>query len=234
MSSSAVFSFLDLTECDHEMATCKYVGSDIKSALCICSTTTSTCSLLAALVEPRQPAGYFIVTIHDIMNPIDYSNGSEPSTKFIRAYRNEVFLHNGVALILLNRSSFCVSPIVASIFALVAPERVVVLDSIPKSQFIGETAVPRVFVLGTGPTDGDRLPPPNALRDAAAAILAIGLARRVPVTVWQAVQDAGGPSAESIALLGHVLSDFVAIDVPAVAAHALNLAKAKLGQQGRQ
>jgi ubiquinone biosynthesis protein Coq4 len=48
------------------------------------------------------------------------------------------------------------------------------------------------------------------------------------VTVWHAVEDAPAPSAGAIALLAQALAAIVAIDAPAVAAHAHNLAKARL------
>jgi hypothetical protein len=194
--------------------------TDIKSSTCICATTTSPCSFLAAIVEGQQPTGYFIVTIHDIMNPIDYANGSEPSTKFIRSYRN--------------RSTFCVFQIVTSIFDLVAPERIIVLGSISKTNFVGETAVPRLFLLSAAAGDEERLPPPNTIRDVSAAILTIGLARGIPVKVWHVVEDPAGPSVDSMSRLGQVVAAIVPIDLPTVAGHAQHLARVKIGQQTHQ
>jgi hypothetical protein len=167
------------------------------------------------------------------MNPIDYANGSEPSTKFVRSYRNEAFVANGVTFLLLNRSSFCVFDIVTSIFDLVSPEQVVVLDSVSKGSFVGETSVPKLFLLSAETGDQDRLPVPNSIRDVSAGILAVGLSRGVPVNVWQAVEDQSGPTIEGMSLIGEVVRGFVPIDLPTIAGRALHLAKAKIGNPSR-
>jgi hypothetical protein len=216
---------MDLDESDHEMATFKYVGPDIKCATCICATSPQSCSLLAALTESRNPTGYFIVTIHDIMNPIDYANGSEPATKFIRSFRNEIFIIDTFALVLLRQADLCAFQIATSIFDLIQPVTIVALASASRESFVGRTDVPKLYCVTREQTEDPKLPPPNTVRHSAAALLAIGEVRNVPTTVWDVVEES--TTLESMTLLASSVARAMPIDVANVAKRGLELATSR-------
>jgi hypothetical protein len=216
------FSFIDLDESDHEMATFKYVGPDIKCATCICATSPESCSLLAGLTESRNPTGYFIITIHDVMNPIDYANGGEAATKFIRSFRDEIFIIDTFALVLLRQADLCTFQIANSIFDLIQPVTVVALTSTSRESFLGHTDVPKLFCVTRGQTEDPRLPPPNTVQHSAAALLAIGEVRNIPTTVWDVVEES--TTLESMMLLANCVARLMPIDVGDVAKRGLQLA----------
>lgn len=222
----AIFDFVDLGEGDHDMATLKYSGSEIKCKTCIVGVTPSACSFLAAITENLNPLGFFIITVHDILNPIDYANGSEPQTKFVRSFRNEVFRINDTVLILFERPNLCTLQSVNSVFEMTGAERMLVLNSTTESEFIGEVSAPKMFILSNQEiATYEKLPFPNQISHVAAGLLTVGSTENIAVTVTHLVEPSGGPSVESMMLWSRYLAGIIEIDEEATAQHARHIAK---------
>ncbi|OHT09639.1 hypothetical protein TRFO_21454 [Tritrichomonas foetus] len=221
-----VFSFINLSEGDHEYATFKYVGADISNKICFCAVSPSACSLFSAITEDLNPVGFFIITINDIINPIDFANGSEPCTKFIRSFRNEVFKIGDVTFILFERPNICTSESVNAVIEMVKPEEIHVFGSISKNEFIGETEAPKIYYLSTDQIEGDsKLAYPNTIKDVAAGLLIRGLVNRIKVKVLHLVESDHGANVDSMELWAAKIADYIQIDASAKAKHANHIAK---------
>lgn len=220
-----IFDFVDIGEGDHEIASLAYSGSDIKCKTCIVGVTPSACSILSAITENLNPTGFFIITVSDILNPIDYANGAEPHTKFIRAFRNEVFRVNDVTIILFERPNLCSMQSVKSVLEMTDAESVIVLNSILERDFVGHVAPPKLFVLSNQETDKDVLPFPNTISNISAGLLTLGSVQNIAVTVCHLVEAAAGPTAESMMLWSQYLTGIIPINEEETAKHAHHLAK---------
>ena len=231
-----VFSFVDLSEGDHELAFFKYVGDDISNKICFCAVSTSSCSLFSSLTEDLNPTGYFIITINDIINTIPYANGADPCTKFVRSFRNEVFKIGQVTLVLFENPEICAKESVNAIFDLVKAEQIYVFSSIPKNQFKSETEFPKIYYMATkieeqyeketGRTNDNeiKLPYPNKLQNIPAGLLILGEIKNIRVRVYQLVEDSKGPTVESMTLLIDKMKDFIQIDIAKKAQQACHIA----------
>lgn len=235
MDDEKVFSFVDLSEGDHELAFFKYVGDDITNKICFCAVSTSSCSLFSTLTEDLNPVGYFIITINDIINTIPYANGADPCTKFVRSFRNEVFKIGQVTLVLFENPEICTKESVNAVFDLIKAEQIYVFSTISKNQFKNETEFPKIYYMATkveeeyekeiGKNDNEsKLPYPNRLQNIAAGLLTLGEIKNIKVKVFQLVEDSKGPSAESMTLLMNKMKDFIQIDIPKKAQQACHIA----------
>lgn len=221
-----IFDFVDIGEGDHEIASLTYSGSDIKCKTCIVGVTPSACSILSAITENINPIGFFIITLNDILNPIDYANGADPQTKFIRSFRNEVFRLNDITLILFERPNLCTVQSVNSVLEMTGAETVIVLSSILEGDFVGEIVTPKMFILSNQETAEDvRLPFPNKISDIAAGMLTIGSIQKVSVAVCHLIEAPTGPSVESMMLWAQYLTRVIPMNEDETSKHAHHLAK---------
>ena len=130
------FNVSDLTSDDHYYESIKYVGGDCKSSICFCGISQAASALISTIVEDLNPIGYFVITLHDILNPVDYSNGNEPNLIFIRSFRNEVYKNGDITFIKFAESSVMEQQQTAkAIFETVSPKTIFVLDSKKKRTF---------------------------------------------------------------------------------------------------
>jgi hypothetical protein len=228
LSMSALFSFIDLTEDDHEMAMFKYSGPDLKCTTCICATTANSRAFLSSAANELNPVGYFIITIHDISNPIDYANGAEPRTKPIRSVRNEIFQSGPTLLVLLEQPDLCPSDIAHFIFHTVKPELVIALVTIPISAYRGEgISAPQLFRVSLDDSHEVKLPPPNRITNIGAALLAYGELWKHRVHILEVVEGDSGPTLESLALFTGPLRDYFEESADILAARAFRLAQGR-------
>ena len=230
-----VFTFVDLTEGDHEFSSMKYVGEDISNKICICSVSNSSSSLLSAITEEINPIGFFIINISDIINPIDFANGSEPCLKFVRSFRNEVFKIGEITLIIFEKPNLCAKQSVDTIFEMVKPQEILVLDSIPKSSFVGETDFPTTYILPnqifkreTENIEYPILPAVNKVSGVGAGLLIRGEIENVKARFVQVVEDDKGPSINSLTLLAKEVSKYIQIDINAKTKLAYIISKNRL------
>ena len=150
---SDVFSAVDITIEDHTYESIKYIGDNCESSICFCAISQSANSLISALTDEFTPIGYFIITISDILNPIEYSNGDTPSLMFIRSYRNEIYKNGNVSFVCFSESDVKnQSEITKAIYKTINPTSIVVFDSQKKSKFIGKSEENTVYTFGMNST----------------------------------------------------------------------------------
>ncbi|KAK8885098.1 hypothetical protein M9Y10_044227 [Tritrichomonas musculus] len=231
-----VFSFVDLSEGDHEFATFKYVGDDISNKICFCAVTPSSCSLFSTLTDELNPVGFFIITINDIINTIDYANGADPCPKFVRSFRNEVFKIGEVTIVLFENPEICSKESVDAIFDLVKAEQIFVFSTISKNLFKTDTESPKLYYIATKKSEENKrdldsqndneskLPFPNRLENISAGLLILGEIKNIGVRVFQLVEDPKGPTVESMSLLLGKMTKFIHFDIEKKAQQACHIA----------
>lgn len=226
-----VFSFVDLSEQDHQFSTFKYSGNEIKNNICICAVSPTSLALFSSIVEDFNPVGFFITTIHDIINPIDYANGNEPSTKFIRSFRNEVYVMNDMTIILYEKPNVCTKEAVNTIFDLVKPEKILVFTSLSNQEFKESIEIPKLFFLSNFPESNleqlEKLPSPHKIEHMPAGLLILGDIYKVNVCVYALVEDLAHPAIESMKLMLSSISNLIQCDTEITAKQALQIATAR-------
>lgn len=229
---SSIFTYTDLSDGDHEITTMKYVGEDAKNSICFVAVSPSACAFFSSITEDMNPVGFFIVTVHDILNPIEYANGQKPIMKFVRSIRNEVFKIQNLTLVSFEHAELCVHQCVNSVFETINPESIYILHSNTKSEFPCDVEVPYLYFLPSE-TEEQRIPIKNQIKGIAAGLLTIGEIQNVKVQVCQLVEDDIGSSVESMYLWSKFISKHINIDPEMIAKHAnLNAKIRAVNQNG--
>ena len=168
------FNVSDLTSDDHCFESIKYVGGDCQSSICFCGISQPASALISTIVEDLNPIGYFIITINDILNPVDYSNGNEPNLIFIRSFRNEVYKNGDITFVKFSESKIMEQQQTAKIiFEKISPKTIFVLDSQKKRLFVDKCHENIVYSLSNrmNGSKEDSLNSPNQICGLSAGIL---------------------------------------------------------------
>ena len=212
MTTERIFDFVDLSVGDHEVATFKYVGNDLKCKTCLVGVTPLGCSFLGAFTATLNPIGVFVVNVNDVLNPLEYANGSNPQCYFIRSFRSEVFRIGDVVLIQLERPHLAVHESVKSVLEMTEAEQVIVLSSVPKKEFAGEVAAPKLFALSTREEETiEILPAPNSVSNVGAGLLTLGALSNRHVRVLHVVEGEDSTMEQAMKLWMNELAEFLPI-----------------------
>ena len=207
-----IFDFVDLSVGDHEVAAVKYIGSDIKCRTCVVGASSGACAFIGEATKSLNPIGVFVITLHDISNPIEYANGSEPQLSFVRDFRNEVFRIGNSVLIQFEESKLCMHECVNNVIEMTKAEDIIVLTSADRESFIGPIEPPKLFALSTIDEETVKLLPyPNKIENIAAGFLTLGPLHNIRVRVLHLVEDSMNMTSEAVEMwiqeLSGILSD---------------------------
>ena len=208
-----IFDFVDLSVGDHEVATFEYVGTnDIKCKTCVVGVTQLGCSFLGAFTATLNPIGVFVVNVNDVVNPLEYANGSDPQHLFIRSFRSEVFRIGDVVLIQFERPQLAVHESVKRVLEMTEAEQVIVLSSMPKEEFVGNVEAPKLFALSTREEEAiEILPAPNSVRNVSAGLLTLGALSNRHVRVLHIVEGEDSTMDQAMKLWMNEMGEFLPI-----------------------
>ena len=178
------FNVVDLTSDDHIYETVKYVGSDCSSSICFCAISQPGSALISAIVEGFSPVGYFILSTHDVLNPVDYSNGNDPNLIFIKSTRNEVYKNGDITFVKFAEGAIINQSTVSNIIIeKVSPKIIYVLDSQKKSLFINDSRENSVYTLGNDNMLVNTLSSPNQVSGLSASLLIESMIKKINCTI---------------------------------------------------
>ena len=170
MESKDIWDGSALTESDKTLTKVRYEGSPITANSFICAVSTSSLSLIKAISEKSRPVGHFIVELYDINEPCQYANGNDSEINIIKTFKNPVILMDNVCLISFEHIFRCSHEIVRIFYETFKPKNVIVLESMHRSLFHGNTEVPSLYILSET-VEQPKLPLPNLISGLSAGLL---------------------------------------------------------------
>lgn len=217
MSKDDIFSVLDLGIEDHQISSLKYSGENILNKYCVCGVTTLGRSFLSGLTEiiGLNPVGYFVATIEEITNPVEYANGGDPKTKFIRSIRSEVFVYREITIIMIEKPNLCEREFIEQIFNLVKPEKIYILDSVKKDENLKITFL----------SNKEEKSINNIIDNISAGFLIMGKFENIEVNVHYLTVNKNGSSSESMKLWADSMKDIFQINSDNMSKHANYIAQ---------
>lgn len=231
MSQKDIWDGSALTDADKIITKVKYEGNEIKANHFICGTSSSSISLIKAITENIKPVGSFILDIYDISNPCNYANGEDPELRHIKKFKNDVYLINDVCITSFDHTEDCQHQLVQLYYNTFKPTDLIILNSMHRSLFHGQTNVPCLYILSES-DEKPKFPQPNIVCGLAAGFFNYSVFAKAKCCIWEIVEDDFGGSAASFRLWAEKLKDLISIDVSKVTSRASRYNELKQNDMG--
>ena len=195
----SLWDIADLNENDRIIGNIEYKGPLSLSSNIICGISTSACSLIRSIVNGSNPIGYLILTENQVLNPIDYSFGSDPLLQFMQSKRFDVFFYNGITFITIDSEIICPNKCVDLIFDKFNPIKIIVLTSIHFS-FIKSIENPPILYNLNYPLNNSTLIAPNIITGISAGLLIKSELFKINCNILYLIEEDSGPTIQSFSL----------------------------------
>ncbi|OHT08152.1 hypothetical protein TRFO_23436 [Tritrichomonas foetus] len=210
-----------LSEVDKTVTKVKYEGSEIKANHFVLATSPSSFALINSITEKVKPSGAFVLDIYDLEDSCQYANGDDTPLHHFKTIKNSVYLINDTCLIAFEHIDGCQHEIVKLFYETFKPTNLLILNSMHRSLYHGETDTPALYILSEMESDSPKLALPNIVCGIASGFLSYAKLFNAKCQILQVIEEDYGASASSIRLWAEKLLPILELNVDQVSANAV-------------